>query len=119
MSNYISPNRNGQQNLPELPALGKVETSREAAISLVGLPVNTVRRNIYLAVREKGERGATANEIERTTGLRSCTVSARFKELRDAGVIVRTNQKRKTESGRNAFVHVASDFQRGEEVADV
>lgn len=51
-------------------------------------------------------RGVTADELELRLGLKSSTVSARLKYMRDKGMIVDSGELRPTRAGRPARVYV-------------
>jgi predicted transcriptional regulator len=91
-------------DLFSLPHNG-VATSIEAAESMVK-PAAAIRERVYNYIKSRAH-GAICDEAEDALGLRHQTCSARFKELADAGRIIRTMTRRKTRSGRNAFVYVA------------
>lgn len=82
------------------------DTSREAYASIQeDLP--TIRMSVLSWVRDQGAHGATCDEAEVALRLSHQTCSARFKELRDDFLIVATEHRRKTRSGRGALVHTA------------
>lgn len=83
-------------------------TSLEAAQSLAE-QVTGLRLRVLDAVRAAGDEGLTAEEVERATGLGGNTCRPRLQELREAGLVVRTERRRPTRSGRQAFVHVAGE----------
>ena len=53
---------------------------------------------------ELRRRASTCEELERTTGMKHQTCSARLRDLFLEGAIVRTGTRRPTESGRMAAV---------------
>jgi hypothetical protein len=59
-------------------------------------------------LRERGEVGATCDEIEAATGLRHQTASARCTEGKQLGYLYDSGRRRVTRSGRTAAVLVAS-----------
>lgn len=71
------------------------ETSREAAYVV---NVNKTESLVLRALYDKGSR--TWDEVTEITGLRSSSVSPRFKPLRRKGLIVESGDTRKGESGR-------------------
>lgn len=62
-----------------------------------------LRRQVWLSLRMLGS--ATCDELEALTGLAHQTASARLNELANTGCIVRTDERRKTRSGRSAWVY--------------
>jgi hypothetical protein len=66
-----------------------------------------MRAAVLSEIRSAGQ-GATCDEVEIATGMPHQTASARVVELRRAGLIRRTGERRPTRSGRNAWVYVAS-----------
>lgn len=67
-----------------------------------------LRRRVVSFVRERGERGATVDEIEVALGLSHQTVSARVTEAKADGDLVLSGERRPTRSGRGAAVLVAA-----------
>lgn len=92
----------------ELPHNG-VETSVDAAQSMK-LPAAVIREQIARYVEAQNLNGATCDEVEIALGISHQTCSARFKDLKDAGRFIQTEDKRPTRSGRNAFVCVHRRF---------
>jgi len=90
---------------PEEPGFVKgSDTSRAAAESMVEISP-TLRGLLYRQFLLLGERGATDDELEKFTGLKHQTVSARRRELVLDGFL-RENGKRTSRSGRKAKVWV-------------
>ena len=89
---------------PAAPHNGS-ETSRAAANSLTTV-VSGMRAAVLDHIRACGDHGATADEIQSELDMRVQTCSARCNELRRAGLIFRDGRKRRTESGRTAFVYI-------------
>jgi len=85
------------------------ETSREAAVSMISSAA-TLREKAYDYIVSKGADGATSDEVQAALQLTHQTGSARVTELKNAGRIVATGQKRKTRQRRNAMVYVADEF---------
>lgn len=85
-------------------------TSKAAADSMIPHAPN-IKERVFECVR-KGDFinhfGATCDEIEMTLSLKHQTVSARIRELAEAGRIEDSGMVRKTRSNRNAVVWVAS-----------
>lgn len=77
------------------------DTSQAAGASI--LPVlGTLQQRVYQAIVTAGKRGLTDDELERATGLRHQTASARRRELVLAELLDRVEQ-RPTSSGRMAW----------------
>jgi predicted transcriptional regulator len=83
-------------------------TSLEAAQSLADA-MTGLRAKVLDAVRAAGYEGLTADELEQATNLGGSTIRPRILELRELGYVVRTDRKRKTASGRQAYVYVAGE----------
>lgn len=90
----------------EPPYARTSETSREAAESIKP-SLGRLQEAIFMFIRDAGEHGATADEIHRETLLAGNTIRPRLLELIESGKIEKTDVKRKTQSGRNAFVYRA------------
>lgn len=83
-----------------------VETSDAAATSMQ--PHLAGLRALVLGwIESHGVVGAICDEAELALGLSHQCCSARFNDLMRSGHIVRTDAKRKTRTGRNAFVYLA------------
>lgn len=92
-------------------------TSWEAAESLSSDHVTRVREQVHQYALDCGTRGFTDKELEGHFGDYGSTYRTRRSELSAAGVIVATNSKRKTPSGRNAIVHVHCNYQHGHQLS--
>ena len=92
----------------EVPSNG-VATSNAAAESMKPHVVR-ILSEVVSYVEGCGAFGATCDEAERILKLKHQTCSARFNEGHRKGLLVRTDRKRPTESGRDAFVYVYRDF---------
>ncbi len=90
----------------ELPHNG-VETSVEAAETMLS-PASAIREQVFAYVKERGWTGAICDEAEVSLNISHQTCSARFRELQLAGRIRKTEGKRKTRSGRNAFIYLSA-----------
>lgn len=55
---------------------------------------------------QRGRQGLTCDEAEILLGLNHQNCSARFGELRKAGLLVKTRQKRPTRTGKKAAVYI-------------
>jgi len=85
----------------ELPAHQPVSTSREAARRIVP-HTETLRRKVLDFLRRHGP--ATDDEMQRGIPMGGNTQRPRRRELEKAGAIERTDEVRKTGTGRNAVV---------------
>jgi predicted transcriptional regulator len=65
-------------------------------------------------IRGMQDYGATADECLHNLGLSHQNGSARVSTLAKKQLIIRTNRKRMTRSGRRAYVYVAAVFAREE-----
>ncbi len=86
------------------PALGKAETSREAAASIEGSPAARQRQQVLGELRRRGEAGATRQELAHALGLGEASVCGRVDELIRLGEAFQAGVRRKTTSGRSAAV---------------
>ncbi len=85
------------------------ETSRVAAGRIAGR-TGTLRAAVLAMLRERGEQGATDQEIQDALELSSSTENPRRWELVNAGAVVASGRKRKTRSNCPATVWVLSEF---------
>lgn len=83
-------------------------TSREAA-RLIGSKAATDRRRVLDYLKARGREGATDREIGEALSLGGDTVRPRRWELVHAGLVVDSDETRRTPSGRNATVWVVLD----------
>ena len=82
-----------------MPALGKTDTSREAAIKLIPkLP--RMRRKVYEGFSSPG----TASEIADRAGISILSARPRTTELQQQGLIIDTGKRRKNEWGNNEII---------------
>ena len=79
--------------------------------------VARVREQVQQYALERGTHGFTDKELEGHFGDYGSTYRTRRSELSAAGVIVATDSKRKTPSGRNAIVHVHRNYQEGHQLS--
>ena len=75
-----------------------------AAAESIKPHIGPLAAKVYRHIVESG--GATCDEIERATGMRHQTASARVRELREKGHIKDSDKRRRTRSGRQAIVWV-------------
>ena len=94
------------KSYPYSPGSQKVDTSIEAA-ELIKAGADSIRRKVFDVIINKGNFGATADEVADLLGLSSFTVRPRVTELYKQDKIERKN-KRKNASGRLAYVYVVS-----------
>lgn len=66
------------------------------------------RAIVFGSVKASGAQGVTSDEVERRTGLRHQTVSARLNELSHQGLVRDSRRRRPTSSGRLARVWVVA-----------
>lgn len=95
--------------LPLTPPVRKnaPETSRIAAGRIAG-HAGTLRAAVFALLRERGEHGATDQEIQLALNLTSDTEVPRRWELVNAGAVVASGRKRKTLSNCPATVWIAA-----------
>lgn len=94
---------------PYTPGFAPVNTSERAAES-VERDAETMRQRIAAWLWAQ-PTGATCEEIERSLDLRHQTASARLREMELIGVITKTTEQRKNESGRSARVYRPASVQ--------
>jgi len=94
------------KSYPFSPGSQKVDTSIEAA-ELIKEGADTIRRKVFDVIVNKGNVGATADEVAELLSLSSFTVRPRVTELFKQSKIERRD-KRKNNSGRLAYVYVVS-----------
>jgi hypothetical protein len=81
-------------------------TSRQAAESIVGA-LNALQAQLLALYRERGEHGATDEEVSESLGMNPSTVRPRRLELIGMGLVADSGRTRKTRSQRKAMVFVA------------
>lgn len=100
---------------PEPPFQRHSETSQQAAQSV--LPrTGTLRRKVldYLL---SCEDGATDDEMQAALDMNGSTQRPRRIELEQSGLVVKTDQKRKTRGGELASVYIAAPINASKEDA--
>jgi predicted ArsR family transcriptional regulator len=91
---------------PYSPGSQNADTSIEAA-ELIKEGAETIRKKVFDVITNKGNFGATADEIADLLALSPFTVRPRVTELFKQDKIERKD-KRKNSSGRAAYVYVVS-----------
>jgi predicted transcriptional regulator len=92
------------------PFVAGSDTSELAAESMADI-AGSIREQVYGWMARRGDHGATDDEIERALAIRHQTASARRRELELIGRVQKTDQRRRTSSGRSAAVYVAQVHQ--------
>lgn len=69
---------------------------------------STLREQVLAFIENRGNGGATDDEVEAVTGMRHQTASARRRELVLKGLVRDSGLRRETRSGRNATVWVVT-----------
>jgi hypothetical protein len=96
------------QKKPKLPPYVRGSlTSLQAAESIAEVS-GSLRSKILAHISASGIKGMTCDQCEEDLGMSHQTTSARIRELRRDKAILDTGLRRKTRSGRNAAVYVAS-----------
>ena len=67
--------------------------------------LSLLRREVFDLIDQRGEHGATCDEIEVMLDLTHQCASPRCTELREKGLIVDSGRRRITRSGRRAAVY--------------
>lgn len=83
------------------------DTSR---IAYQSVSVGELGQRVLDFVQSAGSHGATCDEAMNTLGLTHQSASPRFTDLQDRGLIVRTDRRRMTRSGRPAAIYVLAQF---------
>lgn len=99
---------NKAPHLWNLPPSNGTDTSNAAAEDIAPKTPN-MREKVFALIKDAGDHGITCDEVEIVTGLKHQTASARLYELRKAGRVVDSGERRKTSSGSTARVYVAND----------
>jgi len=84
-------------------------TSRGAARRIAG-HAGTLRTAVLAVLHDRGEHGATDQELQDVLGLPSNTEIPRRWELVNDAAVVASGRKRKTRSGCSATVWVLTEF---------
>jgi len=85
----------------------KEDGTSKAAAELIDAGTKTIRKQVFDIIANKGNYGATADEVADLLNLSQFTVRPRVTELYKQGKITRAG-KRKNKSGLNAYVYVLS-----------
>lgn len=88
------------------------ETSAAAADSMIP-HLGKLQRLVVALAELRGPKGFTCDEAELALKQRHQSVSARIRELVQKGLLLKTELKRKTSSGRQAFVYIAPEHLGG------
>lgn len=88
------------------PPHNGTDTSEAAAEALPNGGADLRERALWF-IAQRGNLGATCDEVEQWMGVRYQTASARINELHRAELIVDSGERRKTRSGRTAKVWTA------------
>lgn len=92
----------------EPPSVADSPTSIAAAKQIE--PVSgALRRQVYEFIRERGQSGATDEEIIAALDMSPSTARPRRIELVQAGFVQNSGSTRRTKSGRNATVWIAAE----------
>jgi predicted transcriptional regulator len=89
------------------PPANRSATS-QAAAAAIAPHVSTVRARVLNFLRERGDTGATNEEIARVLALKESTASSARNHLVEAGLAQISNRTRPTRSGRQAEVITAT-----------
>lgn len=88
------------------PPANRSSTSRAAAESISG-HVAAQRERVLAALRNAGEQGATADELQVLLEIGPQSLCPRLLELREAGLAIEAGRTRLTRRGRAAKVYLA------------
>ena len=95
-----------EQSYPSYPGHKEVDTSIEAA-EAIKEGVETIRNKVFNVIANKGNFGATADEVAELLNYSPFTVRPRVTELFKLNKIERKD-KRKNSSQKTAYVYVVS-----------
>ena len=88
-------------------------TSHDAAASL---PVSDMEKIVADTIAKFGATGAISDQIvDALPHLRYSTITARYKQLKEKGLVKVDDRKRKGKSGRSQLVMWATEFYQGED----
>jgi hypothetical protein len=93
---------------PNAPGYSNPTTSKDAAASVADRAPK-LRNRILGELQVRADFGATCDELEQAFDLSHQTVSARLREMALGGLIVDSEKKRKTRTGRRAIVWHAKE----------
>ena len=89
------------------------ETSHQAGETL---DVNTMERVVYRAIEAFADDGCISDQVLDTlAGYGYSTVTARYKQLKEKGLVIVDDRKRRGKSGRNQLVMWAKKYYKAEE----
>ena len=86
------------------PSVATSETSREAAADLSPDLVAKARAAVYRYLENRGAQGATDEEMQLGIPMAANTQRPRRRELEQSGLVIDSEQRRETKSGRRAVV---------------
>lgn len=91
-------------------------TSHDAAEQL---DVNKMERIVLAAITSFSMQGCISDDVLRVLpGYRYSTVTARYKQLKEKGLIFTDHRKRKGESGRQQLIMWAKEFYVADEISE-
>ena len=93
---------------PRAPFVADSETSRQAALA-IGPRLSALQAKVLRFITNRGDYGATDEEVALSLNMRGDTARARRCELRDASLVVKSDKRRPTTSGQSAAVWIAVD----------
>ena len=93
------------------PAIIESETSRAAA-RRIAPSARSIQTRVLNFIRQRGERGATDHEVSSELRILADTSRARRCELRDAGDIVDSGQRRPSPRGQASVVWIVAEASR-------
>lgn len=94
----------------EFPPYQKSSETSFLAAASVQTTAPTQRNKVYACIRERGKRGATADEVGLALNLPAQAVTARIWELHHKQhLIKRSGERRLTRYGKRADVYVVTD----------
>lgn len=103
---------------PDVPKIGKFQRPGDAAetqrlAALLAYPsTGTWRRRVLNAIAFAGEQGRTDEELQNQLNLNPSTQRPRRVELVEGGWVEDSERRRRTKSGRDAVVWIATEAAR-------
>lgn len=97
-----------QRSLFDDPPAQRHSPTSVAAAEGIEPRAETLRRAVLEFLRQRGEQGATDEEIQDALAMPGNTARPRRRELQMAGLVVDSGNTRETRSGRQAVIWVAA-----------
>lgn len=102
--------------MSDFPLLDYIDHGRQASVEAFQVIAPTLserRQRILAAIVDAGAAGVTLDELSQRFGVPAHTISGRVTELKRAGLVRHTGDRRRTRSGCSAAVIVATEANHG------